>query len=147
MEAAQLTGALLSIKGRATATGFKPGRARKSASLHTAWTASEAKAGPDERLPPARCGENGDGPAAAEPAPEATASTAGDSVKLSLRLDESRHLRLKLAAAHQRRSAQQILVGALDRYLAELAPCAIGRKCACLAQTDEAAAAADAPGD
>jgi hypothetical protein len=51
--------------------------------------------------------------------------------KLSVRLDQERHLRLKLAAAHLRRSSQTIMLEALDEYLAKVAP-AIGGDCACL---------------
>lgn len=38
-------------------------------------------------------------------------------VKMSLRLDEKRHLMLKLAAAHLNNSAQELMVRALDDYL------------------------------
>lgn len=42
-------------------------------------------------------------------------------IKMSLRLDEKRHLMLKLAAAHLRTSAQEFLVTALDDYLKQAA--------------------------
>lgn len=51
--------------------------------------------------------------------------------KLSLRLDPERHLKLKLAAAHQRRSSQAILLDALDAYLATVAP-ELDVNCPCL---------------
>ncbi|NKB57169.1 MAG: hypothetical protein GKS00_12640 [Alphaproteobacteria bacterium] len=55
----------------------------------------------------------------------------GQRAKLSLRLDQNRHLRLKLAAAHLRRSSQTIMLEALDAYLVKVAP-SIGIECACL---------------
>ncbi|WP_282610597.1 hypothetical protein [Pelagibius sp. Alg239-R121] len=42
-------------------------------------------------------------------------------IKMSLRLDEKRHLMLKLAAAHLNKSAQELLVEALDGHLNKLA--------------------------
>lgn len=64
-----------------------------------------------------------------EPLP---AGVVGERVNLSFRLDADRHLRLKLAAAHLRKSSQRILELALDSYLERVAPhCAKGQ-CACL---------------
>jgi hypothetical protein len=51
--------------------------------------------------------------------------------KLSVRLDQGRHLRLKLAAAHLQRSSQTIMIEALDAYLASTAKEICGQ-CACL---------------
>jgi hypothetical protein len=53
-------------------------------------------------------------------------------VKVSLRLDEERHLKLRLAAAHQHRSGQEILLAALDAYLKTCAVSAMDGSCACL---------------
>lgn len=55
----------------------------------------------------------------------------GKRAKLSVRLDPDRHLRLKLAAAHLRRSSQTIMIEALDAFLADMAP-ALATDCACL---------------
>lgn len=55
-------------------------------------------------------------------------------VHVSLRLDPHRHLQLRLAAAHMRKSAQQILSEALARYLEEMAPQVSGGACACLSE-------------
>lgn len=52
-------------------------------------------------------------------------------VKLSFRLDQDRHLRLKLAAAHTDRHIQDILTAALDRYLTDLAPAVKSGGCTC----------------
>ncbi len=38
----------------------------------------------------------------------------------TLRLDAERHLRLRLLSAHQHRSAQQIVIEAVDRFLADV---------------------------
>ncbi len=56
--------------------------------------------------------------------------------KLSLRLDPERHLRLKLAAAHLRRSSQTIMLEALDAYLARIAPVIGDGECACMAERE-----------
>ena len=52
-------------------------------------------------------------------------------IKLSFRLDQDRHLRLKLAAAHTDRHIQVILKAALDRYLTDLAPAVKSGGCTC----------------
>jgi hypothetical protein len=57
---------------------------------------------------------------------------AKDRIKLSLRLTEEEHLRLKLAAAHMRESSQTILMMALEDYLKRLAPDVRSGDCACL---------------
>lgn len=53
-------------------------------------------------------------------------------IKLSLRLEEEQHLRLKLAAAHLRQSSQAILLAALDDYLSRFASDIRGGDCSCL---------------
>ena len=58
-------------------------------------------------------------------------------VRLSLRLDLHRHLRLKLLAAHTRKSVQELLVAALDRYLEEQAAIGTGKECSCLANGND----------
>jgi hypothetical protein len=58
-------------------------------------------------------------------------------VNLSFRMDPQRHHRLKVAAAHMNRSAQDILTNALDRYLDEMAGAYMDGSCNCLsAETD-----------
>jgi len=62
--------------------------------------------------------------AAAAPRPGRPAPPAKDRRRITLRLDAERHMRLKLAAAHLELSLQDILIAALDAYLAREAPCA-----------------------
>lgn len=52
--------------------------------------------------------------------------------RVSLRLDDRRHRRLRLAAAHLRQSAQAVLLAALDHYLDHVVPAAIEGGCRCL---------------
>jgi hypothetical protein len=52
--------------------------------------------------------------------------------RLTLRLDETRHLRLKLTSAHLQRSLQEILTEALDRYLDQVSPEMLSSNCVCL---------------
>lgn len=53
--------------------------------------------------------------------------------RLTLRLDEQRHLRLKLTAAHLQQSLQAVLSEALDRYLDQVSPEMLSTNCVCLA--------------
>jgi hypothetical protein len=50
----------------------------------------------------------------------APAAAPGKKAAFTLRLDAERHLRLRLATAVTRRSAQQIVTSALDRFLASI---------------------------
>ena len=58
-------------------------------------------------------------------------------VRVSLRLDRERHLRLRLLAAHTRRTIQETLLAALDAHLADHGPDILGGHCACLAEGDD----------
>ena len=53
-------------------------------------------------------------------------------VRVALRLDEPRHRRLRLAAAHMRKSAQGVLLAALDHFLERIVANAIDEPCPCL---------------
>ncbi|MBV9523566.1 MAG: hypothetical protein JO010_12270 [Alphaproteobacteria bacterium] len=57
--------------------------------------------------------------------------------KVSLRLDPDRHQRLRLAAFHQGRSGQDIMIAALDAYLERDASDAREGACACQSPPDE----------
>ena len=59
-------------------------------------------------------------------------SPAAGRAKLTMRLDRERHFRLKLVAAHLKRSSQEVLTQALDAYLDQLAPAMMNGGCACL---------------
>ena len=56
----------------------------------------------------------------------------GKSAKVSLRLDDERHRKLRLASVHQQLSGQQILLKALDAYLADCAPVVMDGNCVCI---------------
>ena len=47
-------------------------------------------------------------------------------------LDRERHSRLRLAAVKLRSSARQLMIEALDHYLATVVPARIGAECICL---------------
>ncbi len=53
--------------------------------------------------------------------------------RLALRLEEERHRRLRLATAHLHKSAQALLLAALDHYLDHVVPTLIDGRCHCLA--------------
>ena len=62
--------------------------------------------------------------------------------RVSLRLDDARHRRLRLAAIHLDASLQQLLTHALDQYLAQVAP-----DCPCMGRGCTAGAGADCDGE
>lgn len=69
--------------------------------------------------------------AAAFDAPQRAVAGAKDRSAFTLRLDPERHLKLRLVGARTHRSAQSLLIEALDRLLDEMAPeggCSCGRR-------------------
>ncbi|RIK95257.1 MAG: hypothetical protein DCC73_02455 [Proteobacteria bacterium] len=58
----------------------------------------------------------------------------GNRAALTLRLDEERHLRLRVFSAHSKRSSQDILTQALDEYLERHSYDGNMRHCDCLHQ-------------
>ena len=73
--------------------------------------------------------------------PEEPAGNPRSRARVSLRLDDGRHRRLRLAAIHLDASLQQILTHALDQYLAEVAP-----DCPCMGRGCLAPESADCAG-
>lgn len=53
-------------------------------------------------------------------------------VRVPLRIDEARHRRLRLAAAHFHKSAQAVMLAALDNYLDRIVPNALDEHCQCI---------------
>lgn len=111
MTVASLNARLLARKGDARPAPIDTGegRARPVTSRPAAGTWPAPAVWPEE-------------PAAGDPRSRA---------RVSLRLDDARHRRLRLAAIHLDASLQQILTHALDQYLAQVAldcPC-MGRGC------------------
>jgi len=53
-------------------------------------------------------------------------------LRQSVPLDRDRHHRLRLAAAKLQSSARQLMVDALDHYLATVVPARVGAECCCL---------------
>lgn len=127
---AALTGALLANKGAAVPSGTV-------SSFLDEYTSPKAAVSlrPGREEQPTR---STSGAAASKAEPNAGHSLkdtvppeTGARAKLSVRLDQARHLKLKLAAAHLRRSSQTIMLEALDAYLTQVTP-SIGGDCACL---------------
>ncbi len=137
--AASLTSSLLVPKGRATALGFAP-VAPTQPSLR-----APLGGGASEPIPFACHGEDRADPSPARNGTPVAQGRTGASggvrgsgaptrAKLSLRLDSERHLRLRLLSAHLRKSSQELLIEALDSYLAGISPpLGAGLSCACLA--------------
>lgn len=123
MKAARLNGDLLSRKGDARpVSGF--------AAVHG------APAGLPPRPALAALEAGSAGPMAESAAQRPQGKCAPDlkcdkfgRVRISLRLDPQRHLRLRLLAAHSEMSLQEALIAALDAYLGEEAQ---NLPCACL---------------
>jgi hypothetical protein len=104
VRAASLTASLLVAKGAAT-----PTRTRRPLDI----------GGTIERLdrPRREHGEGGDG-----------------TIRVTLRMNRARHLRLRLAAAHLGRSNQALMLAAVDYYIDNLLPLLMAGHCACLEQ-------------
>ena len=111
---ASLTSALLVRKGAAVPAGY--------AALKSAARAAHA-------VRPAE----GTVPSAATPLRRRRSERLPDPrVRISLRLDADRYLRLKLAAAHLHENLQEVLIAALDSHLERMAPTVKNGNCACL---------------
>lgn len=127
---AALTGALLANKGAAAPSGTVSSFLDEYTSPKAA--VSLRAGGEEQRKEPT----NGVSASKAKPGAGRSRKASvppetGTRAKLSVRLDQSRHLKLKLAAAHLRRSSQTIMLEALDAYLTQVTP-SIGGDCACL---------------
>jgi hypothetical protein len=57
--------------------------------------------------------------------------------RISLRIDEARHRRLKLASVHLRVSAQSLVLAAVEHYLDRIVPSLLGNRCPCVAPDGE----------
>ncbi len=117
-DAAPLTADLLARKGMGRPAGLRPA----------------------ESIPIRRTGFTPRAITGGAPAPCATrahardnAPATGDRARVTLRLDATRHLRLKLAAAHLQQSLQDVLTDALDGHLDRVVPGLLGESCACFA--------------
>jgi hypothetical protein len=111
------TGALLARKGQARPTG---GFAHAKLDLPPLARRKEQCSG-RSAAPAAALSAEAVRPGAAKPR---SRSAARDRVTVTVRLDRERHACLKLLAARRGRSAQEILIKALDAYLEA---CAVAR--------------------
>lgn len=142
---ARLTGALLARKGQAAPAQPAPSiyypfaeSVTEEPKSHEAAPLVEAGAiHPRFAAPPAATGKANDGgKKACGMGSRATPPTdvGGSRAALTLRLDEERHLRLRVFAAHSKRSSQDILTQALDEYLERHSYDGNMRHCDCLHQ-------------
>ena len=124
---ARLTSALLARKGQAYPTG---------GFAYPAMDLGQPLPGPDKLSPPrrslarARGALNSVGGAPAtqlRPLRRPPSQSDDGRVALTLRLDRERHRRLRIFAARHERTGQEVILRALDLYLA-----ACGPDCACL---------------
>ncbi|MGH7289486.1 MAG: hypothetical protein ACREI8_15860, partial [Myxococcota bacterium] len=106
-EAASLTSALLVRKGAAVPAGYATLAA-------TVRGLRVAEVSPSEGAPLAP-GEAGAKRPRRRSAPDPR-------TRISLRLDDERHLKLKLTAAHLQKKLQDIVIAALDGYLDQVGP-------------------------
>lgn len=124
-EAASLTSALLVRKGRAVPAGY--------VSLASAVRGQrEIEEEPAREAPMAPIATPAAAPTTA-PRRRATRPRKKDPrARISLRLDDERHLKLKLTAAHLHKKLQEIVIAALDGYLEQIGPAVMNGNCACL---------------
>lgn len=142
---ARLTGALLARKGNAA-----PAQATSPIYLPFTEAMAEEESGQDitllaeagaahphlAALPAAEGKANGSGNKERGLGGRGTKPTdvGGSRAALTLRLDEERHLRLRVFSAHSKRSSQDILTQALDEYLERHSYDGNMRHCDCLHQ-------------
>lgn len=122
---AALTGALLASKGAAAPSNSVSAFLEEQPTSQESSRKSVAAAPSQVRLQMADTVTSSQGSEAS------SSEIAAARAKLSVRLDPDRHLRLKLAAAHLRRSSQAIMLDALDAYLSSVTP-ALDPACPCL---------------
>jgi hypothetical protein len=118
-EAASLTSALLVRKGAAVPAGYVSlaavVRGTRAAEANEPTVATLAGAGKASAARPRR-----------------RKSAADPRARISLRLDDERHLKLKLTAAHLQKKLQDVVIAALDGYLDQVGPAVMNGNCACL---------------
>ena len=115
-EAASLTSALLVRKGAAVPAGY----ATLAATVRGLRVADPSEGAP---LAPGAAGAKG---------PRRRPSAPDPRTRISLRLDDERHLKLKLTAAHLQKKLQDIVIAALDGYLDQVGPAVMSGNCVCL---------------
>src|SRR5262245_2506255 len=118
-EAASLTSALLVRKGAAVPAGYVA-----LASVVRGMRAQEAAA--DTITAPSDAGQ------LVQMCPRRRRAAPDPRARISLRLDDERHLKLKLTAAHLQKKLQDVVIAALDGYLDQVGPAVMNGNCACL---------------
>lgn len=118
-EAASLTSALLVRKGAAVPAGY----------VSLAAVVRGVRAPETEESGVAALTDVSE---ASPPRPRRRRSAADPRVRISLRLDDERHLKLKLTAAHLHKKLQDVVIAALDGYLDQIGPAVMNGSCACL---------------
>ena len=61
--------------------------------------------------------------------PHRTRNRGAQGIRVALRVDEARHRRLRLASAHFHKSAQSVMLAALDHYLDRIVPSVLDERC------------------
>jgi hypothetical protein len=117
---------------------------RRAASLTGSLMARKGTAGPshleleDADLPegrpaPPRLVRSSEGKAKRKSAAKRKSSEAAATKRrFTLRLSEDEHIRMRLASIHLHMSAQQMVMAALDKYMAATAPHIRGGDCSCI---------------
>jgi len=67
-----------------------------------------------------------------KPSRQHTAGSGEGTTRVSLRMANARHSRLRLAAAHLGRSNQALMLAAIDHYIDTVLPALTAGRCACL---------------
>jgi hypothetical protein len=116
-EAASLTSALLVRKGAAVPAGY--------VSLATVVRSRASETGEATVTPLAEASRT----RATRPRRRAALDPR---TRISLRLDDDRHLKLKLTAAHLHKKLQDVVIAALDGYFDQVGPAVMNGQCACL---------------
>ena len=130
----KLTSALIARKGHAVPSGFGfPGSSRYSnPALAPDDSYGIGHSVSSERVDSAACGAESGYENSQESVVRRNSTPAARRARVSLRLDDERHLRLRLSAAHMETTLQNVLVQALDHYLDQISPEVIRANCLCL---------------
>lgn len=128
MKVASLTSALLSTKGSAAPTAKTPApEATHPESTHVDVTHPDVARNVEFLHKPLR-------PQSAVVDAAAPRVARPGVTRVSLRLQTTRHMRLRLAAAHLGRSNQALMLSAIDYYIDNVLPPLLANHCACAEQ-------------
>ena len=120
--AASLTSSLMARKGTAGPSRLEQEEAAQS----------ENRPAPPRLVSSTPANAKNGATAKSRKSPAKSAAADNEKRRFTLRLNEDQHIRMRLASVHLHMSAQQMVMKALDKYLAETVPHIRGGDCSCI---------------